>query len=81
MEMYSLLRGIADSWVLLAMFGFFVAVVIWAFRPGSSATYKAVGEIPLRDDKTLPIHAAVGSGGGDNRRPGAGKTVKGADNG
>ncbi len=50
MDTYTFLREIADSWVLLAMFGFFVGVILWAFRPGSSATYKAIADIPLRDD-------------------------------
>ena len=50
MDTYSLLREIADSWVLLIMFGFFVAVGIWAFRPGSSKTYEDVSRIPLRND-------------------------------
>ncbi len=35
METYSLLREIADSWVLLALFVFFVGMVVWVmFRPG-----------------------------------------------
>ena len=37
MDTYSLLREIADSWVLLAMFLFFAGVVIWlggAFNDG-----------------------------------------------
>jgi hypothetical protein len=33
METYTLLRQLADSWALLAMFTFFVGIVIWAFRP------------------------------------------------
>lgn len=50
MDTYSLLREIADSWVLLAMFLFFAGVVAWAFRPGSTAVYRNISEIPLRDD-------------------------------
>lgn len=50
MDTYSLLREIADSWVLLAMFGFFAAVVAFAFRPGSTKTYDDVSQIPLRND-------------------------------
>lgn len=50
METYSILREIADSWVLLAMFCFFVSVILWAFRPGSTAIYKSVSEIPLRKE-------------------------------
>ena len=50
METYSLLREIADSWVLLAMFIFFIGVIVWAFRPGSRDTHRDAGEIPMRDD-------------------------------
>ncbi len=53
MDTYSFLRQLADSWVLLAMFVFFVAVILWAFRPGGSATYDSIANIPLRDDKPL----------------------------
>ena len=50
MDTYSFLRQLADSWVLLAMFAFFVSVIAFAFRPGSTATYDAVANIPLQDD-------------------------------
>ncbi|ASM72160.1 MULTISPECIES: cbb3-type cytochrome c oxidase subunit 3 [Roseobacteraceae] len=50
MDTYSFMRELADSWVLLAMFVFFVAVILWAFRPGGSKTYDAIANIPLRDD-------------------------------
>jgi len=53
MDTYSFLRALADSWVLLAMFAFFVGVVVWAFRPGSTKLYSDIAEIPLRND-TLP---------------------------
>jgi cytochrome c oxidase cbb3-type subunit IV len=53
MDTYSFLRELADSWVLLAMFGYFIAVILWAFRPGSSTTYDPVANIPLNDDAPL----------------------------
>lgn len=56
MDMYSLLREFADSWVLLAMFGFFVGVIVWVFRPGSTDIYQATSQIPLREDQA-PISA------------------------
>jgi cytochrome c oxidase cbb3-type subunit 4 len=59
---YHLLREFADSWVLLAMVVFFVLVVVWAFRPGSSRTYKDIADIPFRhEDKPA----------GDRENPGA----------
>ncbi|OWU82038.1 cbb3-type cytochrome c oxidase subunit 3 [Phaeobacter sp. 22II1-1F12B] len=48
MDMYSLLREFADSWMLLSLFLFFVGVVLWVFRPGSSKTYAETSEIPFR---------------------------------
>lgn len=50
METYSALRQFADSWWLLVMFVFFLAVVVWTFRPGSRRTHQDIAEIPLRDD-------------------------------
>lgn len=47
---YHILREIADSWVLLAMFVFFVGAVVWAFRPGGSRTYKDTAGIPFRNE-------------------------------
>lgn len=56
MEEYTLLRQFADSWMLLLLFAFFVGVVLWAFRPGSSKTYKDTANIPFRhDDKPAPV--------------------------
>lgn len=55
METYSFLREFADSWMLLFLFSFFVAIVLWVFRPGSRKTYKDTANIPFRhDDKPAP---------------------------
>lgn len=50
METYSLLREIADSWVLLGMFCFFVGVAIWAFLPSQSAERHDASLIPFRNE-------------------------------
>jgi len=50
MDTYSLLREIADSWVLLALFAVFVVVVLWAFRPGSRSVHAETASIPFRND-------------------------------
>ena len=50
MELYTLLRQFADSWMLLFLFSVFVVVVIWAFRPGSSKTYEDTANIPFRHE-------------------------------
>lgn len=47
---YHIFREIADSWVLLAMFLFFVAAIVWAFRPGSRAKHQDVANIPFRHE-------------------------------
>jgi len=49
MDTYSILREIADSWVLLAMFLFFVGVFVWAFWPGLNADREDASEIPFRN--------------------------------
>ena len=51
MTTYSLLREIADSWVLLAMTVFFLGCGVWAFRPGSRPLHdEAANLIFARDD-------------------------------
>lgn len=50
MEAYTFLRQLADSWFLLGLFSFFVGVVLWVFRPGSTKTYKDTADIPFRHE-------------------------------
>ena len=50
MDTYSLLREIADSWVLLALFAFFIGACIWAFRPGSRDTHRDCSDIPFQNE-------------------------------
>ncbi|WP_421703230.1 cbb3-type cytochrome c oxidase subunit 3 [Aliiroseovarius sp.] len=50
MDTYSIFREIADSWVLLAMFLFFLGVCAWAFRPGARETHKDIANIPFRHE-------------------------------
>lgn len=57
METYSLLREFADSWMLLALFSFFIGVILWVFRPGSRKTYSDTASIPFRNE-TKPAQAA-----------------------
>lgn len=47
---YHILREIADSWVLLLMFLFFLGIVLWVFRPGSSKIYRDTADIPFRHE-------------------------------
>ncbi len=56
METYTLLRAFADSWMLLLLFAVFIAMLIWVFRPGSTAVHKDTADIPFRhDDKPAPV--------------------------
>lgn len=48
MELYTLLREFADSWMLLFLFTFFMGIVFWAFRPGSTKVYEDTASIPFR---------------------------------
>jgi cytochrome c oxidase cbb3-type subunit 4 len=50
METYSLLREFADSWVLLAMFAFFLGAAIWAFLPSQAKARTDASMIPFRNE-------------------------------
>ena len=58
MDTYSFLRQLADSWVLLLMFGFFAGASIWAFWPGLSRAREEASMIPFRND--TPQKACTG---------------------
>lgn len=47
---YDTLRAFADSWMLLAMFLFFLGMVLWVFRPGAKALSEEAARIPLDED-------------------------------
>lgn len=49
MDTYSLLREFADSWVLLAMFTFFIGVSVWAFLPSQRQARLEASLIPFKD--------------------------------
>lgn len=59
METYTLLREIADSWVLLAMFVFFIGAGVWAFLPSQSRARTDASMIPLRPDVPVKADAAA----------------------
>ena len=50
MDTYSLLREIADSWVLLALFAFFIGAAVFAFWPSMAADRRNAADIPFRHD-------------------------------
>ena len=48
---YQSMRAFADSWGLLYMFLFFLAVVVWAFRPGSRSMSEDAANIPFKENE------------------------------
>ncbi len=58
---YHILREIADSWVLIALFAAFVIAVLWAFRPGSREVHRDIADIPFRhEDKPASDESSEG---------------------
>lgn len=55
MDTYSFLRQLADSWVLLAMFAFFIGAGVWAFLPGQARAREDASMIPLRNDTDVIV--------------------------
>jgi cytochrome c oxidase cbb3-type subunit IV len=51
MEIYTLLREFADSWMLLALTLFFVGVVVWVFRPGARAKQEEAANMIFHNDR------------------------------
>ncbi|SER53979.1 cytochrome c oxidase cbb3-type subunit 4 [Tranquillimonas rosea] len=60
MDTYSILREIADSWVLLAMTTFFLGCCFWAFRPGSRPVHDEAAALAVKDD-TAPALTGCGA--------------------
>ncbi|MEH6647247.1 cbb3-type cytochrome c oxidase subunit 3 [Sulfitobacter sp.] len=59
MDTYSFLREIADSWVMLGIFGFFIGAAIWAFLPSQSGAREDASMIPFRNEK--PAKSCAGT--------------------
>lgn len=59
MDTYSILREVADSWVLLAMFTFFVLTVLWVFRPGNKEVHENIADIPFRHENKPASDGAI----------------------
>lgn len=51
MHTYTFLRELADSWVLLAMFGFFASAAVWAYLPSQRRAREDASLIPFRNDE------------------------------
>ena len=51
MELYTLLREMADSWALLVLTLVFVGATVWAFRPGSRSLHDEAANLIFKHDK------------------------------
>ena len=47
---YHSMRAFADSWGLVFLFAFFVAVIVWVFRPGGKKSSDEASKIPFKED-------------------------------
>ncbi len=52
MHFYELLRQFADSWVLLILTAIFVAVIVYAFRPGSRPAQHDAATVIFRHENS-----------------------------
>ncbi len=52
MDTYSLMREFADSWMLLFLVLFFLGVILWVFRPGSSKEQRDSANIIFRHENS-----------------------------
>jgi cytochrome c oxidase cbb3-type subunit 4 len=53
MEFSTLLQQIADNATLVWMFSFFLAMVVFIFRPGSRKVHDDAAQVPLRERENL----------------------------
>lgn len=51
MDTYSLLRALADSWVLLILVGIFVGVILFVWRPGSRRLHRDAARSIFRNER------------------------------
>ncbi|MCV2448225.1 MULTISPECIES: CcoQ/FixQ family Cbb3-type cytochrome c oxidase assembly chaperone [Paracoccus] len=56
MEIYSFLRELADSWVLLSLVLFFLGAIAFVLRPGSRRLHRDAAESIFRNE-TSPATA------------------------
>jgi len=47
---YHSMRAFADSWGLVYMMVFFVAVFLWVMRPGAKKSSEDAARIPFKED-------------------------------
>jgi cytochrome c oxidase cbb3-type subunit 4 len=68
MEEYTFLRAFADMWGLLAMFLFFIGVVVWVFLPSRRKAHEESKTIPFRHEDAPAPDEGENGGENDNAR-------------
>lgn len=58
MEQYTFLREFADSWVLLAMTGFYLAACLRVCLPSRKTANAEAASIPFRNEDLEPCHGS-----------------------
>ncbi len=51
MTTYDLMNAFAQSWMVVVMTAFFVAVMVWVMRPGSKPSYDDAANSIFRNEK------------------------------
>ena len=51
MDIYSFLRELADSWILLSLVLFFLGACLFVFRPGAGVLQRDAAESIFRNEK------------------------------
>jgi cytochrome c oxidase cbb3-type subunit 4 len=80
---FNFLSQFAQSWAMAGMAVFFLAAILWAFRPGNRRIYDEAANSIFRDDTkpvSQPASQSVGRepGRATSAQPGTRSTVKGA---
>ncbi|MCW1949881.1 MAG: cbb3-type cytochrome c oxidase subunit 3 [Octadecabacter sp.] len=77
METYTFMREFADSWVLLAMFAFFLGAAVWAFLPSQRSAREDASLIPFRNEATPTNSSGTPENNDDAKNS---RELKGLDN-
>ncbi len=67
METYTSLRAFADSWAMAGLFLFFLAVVLWVFRPGSKKVHDDSANMIFRNEDMPKGDEDMPGGDGNGR--------------
>lgn len=69
METYTALRTFADSWHLLFMFLFFIAMVVYLFRPSGKKVHEETKNMIFRNDDKPGTDSEIRTDSRGNSQP------------